>query len=91
MSPAFSSEPKWLALGWAMLRFLWVGSAIAITASVIGRLVSRRAAAPLRNSFAPGVLIVLASAAALCIWLELPGAWLFHQLFTFFLRVKQFH
>ena len=72
MSPGFISEPIWLALGWAMLHFLWVGSAIAIAASVIGRLILGRAAAGVRYCFALGVLMLLGAAAALCVWLELP-------------------
>src|SRR5262249_34967757 len=58
---SFMESRLWLAAGWVMLHFLWVGGAIGLLAAA-GRLVRRSASPERRYAFALGCLAALAVA-----------------------------
>lgn len=58
---AFTASAGWLALGWTMIHFLWVGLALFGSGLVLQTLVRNRAPA-LRHACALGMLVVFAAA-----------------------------
>jgi D-alanyl-D-alanine endopeptidase (penicillin-binding protein 7) len=69
---SMDTRDVWLAIGWTMLHYYWVGVLIGIVTAMALRLL-RDASAEVRYAVALGGLVVLASAPAAIAWRTTPA------------------
>jgi hypothetical protein len=65
MFVGWQEGPAWVAAGWTMIHFLWIGAGIGLAALIFGRGLLRNAPPQCRMCYALGTLLLLTATAGL--------------------------